>query len=121
MILYVEDNPANIKLVETILSTRPATSLISAPTAETGLTIARSYRPHLILLDINLPGMDGLEALAHLKELEELTGVPVVAISAHAMPHDVQKALDAGFDDYLTKPVDMQQLLETVDAHLVRD
>jgi PAS domain S-box-containing protein len=113
-VLYVEDNPANLNLMEHILRRVPGLNLISAHTAELGLEMARQHQPEIIILDINLPGMTGMEALAHLQRLDETRAIPVVALSANAMPDEIQKALDAGFQRYLTKPLNISELLNTL-------
>ncbi len=118
MVLYVEDNPANLNLVRHIFRRRPDILLLTAPEAKLGIELAEAHRPDLILLDINLPGMDGLTAFKHLKALEETRNTPVIAISANAMPKDIQEAMDAGFDDYITKPIDVKALLHAVDTTL---
>jgi PAS domain S-box-containing protein len=114
-ILYVEDNPANLSLMEKIVGRLPGFTLISAHTAELGLDIARQHVPEIIILDINLPGMDGYDALERLKRYEETRDIPVIAISSNAMPVSVRKGLDAGFLDYLTKPINISTLLEALE------
>ena len=106
-------------MVEKIIKQRSNIRLLSAPQAKLGLELARGHRPDLILMDINLPGMSGIEALEYLKRYEETRGIPVVAISANAMPEDIDKAKEAGFNEYLTKPVDMDRLFETIDEYLI--
>jgi len=113
-VLYIEDNPANLKLVKKILGTRPNLSLLDAANAELGLEIARREQPDLILLDINLPGMDGFAALAALKSDPATHAIPVIAITANAMKHDIERGKAAGFADYQTKPLDIEQLLKSV-------
>ncbi len=117
-VLYVEDNPANLRLVRKIISTRTNLSLLDARTAEQGLDIAATHLPSLILLDINLPGMNGFEALRRLRDNPATRDIPVVAISANAMERDVRKGLAAGFTDYLTKPLDIPRLLALLDGVL---
>ncbi len=117
-LLYIEDNPANLRLVRKIISTHTRLTLLDAPTAEQGLEIARAHHPALILLDINLPGMNGFDALHHLKDDPTICDIPVVAISANAMERDVKKGLEAGFTDYLTKPLDIPKLLTLLDTLL---
>jgi len=113
-VLYVEDNPANMKLVERLISRLPNVTLIGAHNAELGLELARVHQPDLILMDINLPGMNGIEALKVLGEMEQTDHIPVVAVSANAMPRDVKEGLDAGFLRYLSKPIDIKELRETI-------
>ncbi|MDP1524373.1 MAG: ATP-binding protein [Rhodocyclaceae bacterium] len=117
-VLYIEDNPANLKLVKKILGTRPNLSLLDAANAELGLEIARRECPDLILLDINLPGMDGFAALATLKSDPATHTIPVIAVTANAMKHDIERGKSAGFADYLTKPLDVPRFMETVAHHL---
>jgi len=117
-VLYVEDNPANMRLVEQLLKTFPNIELVGAETAEDGLEIAQQKVPDLILMDINLPGMNGYEALDELKKIEVTKDVPVVAISANALASDVERGLDAGFSDYITKPINLQAFFSTIKKHL---
>lgn len=119
-VLYVEDNPANLKLVRSMLGLLPTVAVLTASTAAEGMTLARDGRPDLILLDIGLPGMSGFELLAWLRREPALAGTPVIAISANAMAADVRGGLAAGFDDYLTKPIDVHELLSRVQAALAR-
>ena len=117
-VLYVEDNPANMRLVEQLLKTFPDIALTGAETAEEGLAIAQQQIPDLILMDINLPGMNGYEALVELKKLDATKAVPVVAISANALASDLEKGSDAGFADYITKPINLQNFFSTIKQHL---
>ncbi len=117
-VLYVEDNPANMRLVEQLLKTFPDIELAGAETAEDGLEMAQQQVPDLILMDINLPGMNGYEALQELKKIDATKDVPVVAISANALASDVEKGLDAGFSDYITKPINLQAFFSTIKKHL---
>jgi CheY-like chemotaxis protein len=110
-VLYVEDNPANLSLMEMIISRTDGIDMISAFNAEIGIDMARTQKPDIILLDINLPGMGGLEALKILKGTEESTKTPIIAVSAAASKKDIDTAMEAGFDAYLTKPINVQQLL----------
>lgn len=118
IILYIEDNPMNLSLVERILKQRTDIKLLSAPRAKLGLELARSHRPDLILMDINLPGMNGLEALEYLKIQEETCGIPVVALSANVMQQDMDKAKKVGFYEYLTKPVNIDRFFEVLNKIL---
>jgi CheY-like chemotaxis protein len=118
-VLYIEDNPANLKLVRKIIGLRPGFAFLDAMNAELGLEIARRHLPNLILLDINLPGMDGFSALAELKSDPATRNIPVVAVTANAMKRDIDRGKAAGFTDYLTKPIDiacMNQILDTLSA-----
>jgi PAS domain S-box-containing protein len=118
LILYVEDNLANLKLVERLIERRPELCLISAVTGELGLELARSRLPEVILMDINLPDMSGIEALAVLRRDPATAHIPVVAISANAMPHDIAKGREAGFFEYLTKPIKVNEFMLTLSAAL---
>ena len=117
-VLYIEDNPANLRLVEQIISGIPNIHMWSAPEPLLGLELAMEHLPDLILLDINLPGMDGYQVLKQLRKDEKSRGIPVLAISANAMPKDIEKGKQAGFDGYITKPVNVKELLEMVEAKL---
>jgi hypothetical protein len=107
LVLYVEDNPANLALVEQILARHGGVRLISANTGPQGLALARSELPALILLDIHLPVMDGYELLARLRADARTRAIPVVALTAQAMPRDARRAIEAGFDEYVAKPIDV--------------
>lgn len=120
-VLYVEDNPANINLMETILANVPGVELETAHTAELGLAAATRDRPDLILMDINLPGMNGIEALAELRRNTKTRDIPVIAISAASLPREVQQGMEAGFLAYLTKPFDVSELLNTVSDVLLNE
>ncbi|TRW89704.1 PAS domain S-box protein [Candidatus Methylobacter oryzae] len=117
-LLYIEDNPANLRLIEKIFSRHSQFRLLAAATPELGLELVSAYHPNLILLDINLPGMDGYQVLSVLHSLNPVKKIPVIGISANATAHDVERAMAAGFDEYMTKPVDVSQLLESVNRLL---
>ncbi|MBE0510818.1 MAG: response regulator [Gammaproteobacteria bacterium] len=117
-VLYVEDNPANLRLVKKIIATRHDVDVLEASTAEQGLMIAREACPDLILLDINLPGMDGFAALQHLRSQPQTANIPVIAVTANAMPRDIKRGMAAGFDDYLTKPIDISRFLDMLEQQL---
>ena len=117
-LLYVEDNPANLRLVQKMLARMPNINLFSASNAELGLEVARSKQPDLILLDINLPGMDGYEALSRLRNYPETRHIPIIAISAAAMPRDIERGKAAGFRHYLTKPLQVNTLLQLLEEEL---
>ncbi len=119
-LLYVEDNPANMRLMRRIIASRPEWSLLSAGSAEEGLALAQAQRLDVVLLDIGLPGMDGFEALRHLRGDPKTSDIPVIAVSADAMPHDVERGLTAGFDAYLAKPLELADFFRTVDRLLAR-
>ncbi len=113
-ILYVEDNPANLALIEEILASKTTIKLLSAPNAQTGIEIARENTPNLILMDINLPGMNGLEAYKHLQSYEETQHIPVIAVSANAMDSDIKRALKIGFHSYIVKPIRINSFLNQI-------
>jgi signal transduction histidine kinase/ActR/RegA family two-component response regulator len=110
-VLCVEDNPANLRLIEALIARVPGTTLLTSEDAKTGLGMARARVPDVILMDINLPGMDGFEALAELKADPATAAIPVIALSANAMPADVERGRAAGFVRYLTKPINLDELL----------
>jgi two-component system cell cycle response regulator len=112
-ILVIEDNDLNLKLVRALLQ-RGSFQVLEAGNAETGLALARSGRPDLILMDIQLPGMDGLTATRLLKKDPELKKIPVAALTSYAMEGDVERAKKAGCDGYITKPIDTRNFLDTV-------
>ncbi len=109
----VEDNPANLKLA-TFLLQSAGHEVLSAPNAELGLAMARSEQPALVLMDIQLPGMDGLEATGELKRDAATHAIPVIALTALAMKGDEARILAAGCDGYIAKPIDYRSFLETV-------
>ncbi len=117
-LLYVEDNPANLMLVEELIARRPDITLSSATDALTGIELARATQPDVILMDIKLPGMNGMQALEILAADPATAHIPVVALSANAMPGDIEKGLAAGFFRYLTKPIKVNEFMETLDALL---
>ena len=118
VVLYVEDNPANLRLIQNIIDLRRNVELLSAPHAAVGIELARAHKPDLVILDIDLPDMDGFEALARLRNMEETRDLAIIALSANAMPRDVEKGIEAGFMRYLTKPVNVQEFLQTLDELL---
>lgn len=113
-LLYVEDNPANLKLVEQIMVGHPDIHLLTAVTGLSGIELARTKCPEVILMDINLPGMSGVEALKVLREDPLTAHIPVVALSANAMPHDIEMGLEVGFFRYLTKPIKVKEFMYTL-------
>jgi PAS domain S-box-containing protein len=117
-LLYVEDNLANMQLVEQLIARRPDICLLSAGDGLLGIEMARIHHPEVILMDINLPGMSGIQALKTLREDPATAHIPVLAISANAMPHDIKKGLEAGFLRYLTKPIDVKEFMEALDMAL---
>jgi CheY-like chemotaxis protein len=118
-ILVIEDNELNMKLMRGILSIGDY-QLIEAFDAETGIRLARKQKPFLILMDIQLPGMDGLEATRIIKTDSKLKDIPVVAITGFAMQDDREKALESGCDDFITKPFDVEDLLRTIEGYYNR-
>ena len=117
-VLYVEDNPANLKLVYQLLARRRNIRLLTAHTPSLGLELARECRPDLILLDINLPGMDGYEVLRLIRSAEWGREMPMIAVTANAMPRDIERGRAAGFADYLTKPIDVARFYNLIDEYL---
>jgi signal transduction histidine kinase/CheY-like chemotaxis protein len=117
-VLYVEDNPANLMLVEDLIARRPDIRLLSARDGNRGIEIARGSRPDAILMDINLPGISGITAMKILALDPATAHIPVVALSANAMPRDIEKGLQAGFFRYLTKPIKVNEFMETLDVTL---
>jgi PAS domain S-box-containing protein len=117
-ILHVEDNPANLELVEQLIARRPELHLLSVTDGTLGIEFARVYQPQVILMDINLPGISGLEAMKILHADPTTAHIPIIALSANAVPHDIEKALQAGFFNYLTKPIKVKLFMETLDAAL---
>lgn len=119
-VLCIEDNPANLRLLERILGQRKNLRLRAAATPRLGLERVKIHRPALIILDINLPEMDGFDVLRCLRENTRTRDIPVLAVSAHASPKDIIRGKAAGFADYLTKPLDMDSLLQAVDTIIAR-
>jgi PAS domain S-box-containing protein len=117
-LLYVEDNPANLRLVERLMASRPDIQLLIAVDGIAGVEIARAELPEVILMDINLPGISGIHALKILGEDDTTAHIPVIALSANAMPRDIAKGMSAGLFRYLTKPIKVEQLMATLDAAL---
>jgi len=114
-VLYIEDNPSNLKLVARILGRRKNINLLTSHTPELGIEMARTRSPDLILLDINMPGMNGYQVLKTIREDDQLKSIPVVALTANAMPRDIKRGMDAGFNDYLTKPLNMTHFFDVLD------
>lgn len=117
-LLYVEDNPANLKLVERLVGRRQDLRLLSAIDGSRGVELARSCRPDVILMDINLPGISGTEALKILREDSATAHIPVLALSANAMPRDIERGLNAGFFRYLTKPIKVGEFMDALNVAL---
>ncbi len=119
-VLYVEDNPANLELVEQLIARRPDLRLLSAADGNLAIEFAKAYQPEIILMDINLPGISGIEAMAILRADPATAHIPIVALSANAVPRDVEKGLEAGFFNYLTKPIKVNEFMDALDAALAR-
>ncbi|MDH5656704.1 MAG: response regulator [Spirochaetia bacterium] len=117
-ILYVEDNPANLRLITQVMEKIQGVELISAHTPQLGLDLCDAKEMDLILLDINLPGMNGFEMLEKLRSMNQYKDVPILAVSANAMPGDIAKGKEAGFDEYITKPINIQNFIQTVKEYL---
>jgi len=117
-LLYVEDNPANLMLIEKLIARQPNIRLLSAKDGNRGIAIARASLPDAILMDINLPGISGIDALKILTDDPTTAHIPVIALSANAMPRDIEKGLEAGFFRYLTKPIKVNEFMETLDVAL---
>lgn len=117
-LLYVEDNPANLKLVEQLIGRRADMRLLTAVTGALGVELARTSLPEVVVMDIHLPDINGMEALRFLHEDPQTTHIPVIALSANAMPRDVERGIKAGFFRYLTKPIKLNEFMEALDAAL---
>jgi CheY-like chemotaxis protein len=117
-LLYVEDNPANMELVQDLIARFPDMGLVTAVNGTLGILTARATQPQVILMDINLPGISGLEALQILREDPATAHIPVIALSANAMPRDIAKGLEAGFFRYLTKPIQIKEFMHTLNEAL---
>ena len=117
-LLYVEDNPANLMLVEDLIARRPDIRLLTAMDGNRGVEVARASLPDVILMDINLPGISGIQALKILRADPATAHIPVVAISANAIPRDIEKGLEAGFFRYLTKPIKVNEFMDALDVAL---
>jgi CheY-like chemotaxis protein len=118
-VLYVEDNRANMELVAQLIARRPDLHLLRAEEATRGIALAREHQPDVILMDINLPGISGTDAMRILRTDPSTAHIPIIALSANAVPRDIQKGIEAGFFDYVTKPFKVQQLLDALDAALL--
>jgi signal transduction histidine kinase/AmiR/NasT family two-component response regulator len=117
-LLYVEDNPANLELVEQLIARRPDLRLLSAADGKLGIELARTCQPEVILMDINLPGISGIEAMKILRADPSTAHIPIIAISANAVPRDIKRGLEAGFFSYLTKPIKVNQFMDALDVAL---
>jgi len=117
-VLYVEDNPANLRLVSRVLERRPHTDVLTTHDPMLGIELLKTRHLDLILLDINLPGMDGYKLLRRIRDTQAGRKLPVMAISANASPRDIERGLAAGFDEYLTKPLNIEALMGLLDGYL---
>ena len=117
-LLYVEDNPANLELVEQLVARRPDLRLLGAADGSLGIEFARAYQPEVILMDINLPGISGIEAMKVLRADLATAHIPIIALSANAVPRDIKRGLEAGFFSYLTKPIKVNEFMEALDVAL---
>ncbi|SEI54904.1 PAS domain S-box-containing protein [Allopseudospirillum japonicum] len=113
-VLYVEDNPANMRLIQHVVGMIEGCMLLSSDNAEEGLVLAQEQHPDLIILDINLPGMDGYQALEILKQDARTSSIPVIALTANAMEHDIERGMAAGFMAYHTKPIDVPKMVNVI-------
>ncbi len=117
-VLYVEDNPANLKLVEQIMARHPNIDLLTATNGKSGVELAQEKLPDVILMDINLPELTGFQALEILKDDVKTRHIPIIAVSANAMPCDIKKGIDAGFFRYITKPIRVNELMAVLNLAL---
>ena len=117
-LLYVEDNPESLKLVALFVARRPDIHLLTAVNGKGGLEMALASRPEVIVMDINLPDISGFKALEILRSDPATAHIPVIAISANAMPIDIERGLKAGFFRYLTKPIKINEFMDALDMAL---
>jgi signal transduction histidine kinase len=118
-VIYIEDNPSNIAFMYDLVEDLPSVELLTAPTAEIGLELIRSHRPKVVIMDINLPGMSGFDAVQRLRDWPETRNIPVIGLSAAALLKDTTRAKEAGFYRYLTKPVKVAELTKVLEELLV--
>jgi CheY-like chemotaxis protein len=118
LVVYVEDNPSNIAFMRDLLADFERVELLTAPTAEIGIEVVRARQPDVVIMDINLPGMSGIEASGLLKSWPETRDIPIIALSAAAMIRDAARVTGAGFYRYLTKPVQVDELTTTLEELL---
>jgi CheY-like chemotaxis protein len=117
-VLYIEDNFANLKLVEKVLQSNSRINFLSARHPIEGIQLAKTHRPDLILMDMQLPDMDGAAAFCELQKFKETSHIPVIALTAQAMQEDIDRAMKSGFRDYITKPLDVRGFLEKINTIL---
>ncbi|MEO8346855.1 MAG: ATP-binding protein [Betaproteobacteria bacterium] len=118
-VLYVEDNPANLELVEQLLARRKDLLLLTAADGSLGIEFARTYLPQVILMDINLPGISGIEAMKILNADPATSHIPIIALSANAVPRDIERGLEAGFFSYITKPIKVREFMDALEVALI--
>lgn len=118
-LLYVEDNPANLMLVEQIIEAHPLIRMMSAHDGNIGITLALAHLPDVILMDINLPGISGIEVMKILRKNPATAHIPIIALSANAMLRDIEKGLESGFFRYLTKPIKINEFMNALDDALI--
>ncbi|HVU04526.1 MAG TPA: ATP-binding protein [Polyangiaceae bacterium] len=118
LVLYVEDNPANVAFMRDMMSTFEDVDLVTLPTAELGVEFARARHPEFVIMDINLPGMSGLDALRALRAAPETKSIPVVALTAAASEREQRRGRHAGFHRYLTKPLNVAEFIEVMESLL---
>jgi CheY-like chemotaxis protein len=118
ILLYIEDSRTNVSLVSQILKSRPDIALISAHTGEMGLEMAQLHRPNIILLDLNLPGMDGFEVSQQLKASEDTKDIPIIALTAMDSAKTIERGKAAGFLTYIVKPLNIKKFLKAIDIAL---
>jgi CheY-like chemotaxis protein len=115
-LLYIEDNPANMTLVEELIARRPDLRLLKAVDGILGVALARASRPDVILMDINLPEISGVDALAILREDPATAHIPIVALTGNSMPRDIEFGLEVGFFSYITKPFKIREFMKTLNV-----
>ncbi|OYW77787.1 MAG: hybrid sensor histidine kinase/response regulator [Verrucomicrobia bacterium 12-59-8] len=118
LLLYIEDNPANLKLIEQLIARRSDLRLLTAQNGTDGISLALGYLPDVILMDINLPGISGIEAMKIIRLDPTTAHIPIIAVSANAIPRDIEKGIEAGFFRYLTKPIKVNEFMETLNVAL---
>jgi len=118
-LLYVEDDPSSVQLMEQLVATLPDVAMLAAPTPQLGIDLALAHRPNVIVVDLNLPGLSGFEVLARLKAMPETRDIPVLALTAAAFPRDIKRGIEAGFFRYLAKPIDVNAFLAAVSEALM--
>jgi hypothetical protein len=115
-VLYIEDNPVNLLIVQELLAQRPDLQLHTASDGLSGVSLAKTQKPDLILVDMQLPDIDGHEVLRRLRADAATAAIRCISLSANALPEDIERALKAGFDDYWTKPLDLRAFMRSLDS-----